>query len=365
VSLIGYVDVLTETRISGWAADASDLGRQVFVDVLVNAVLIATVRAGVFRDDLRHAGIGDGSKSFQFDPSPYLKPGRNDVELRHAGTDHPVERGRGWLIGAYRSGAAPVVQVEDTTVPVLAHVHVPKCAGTAFRVLLEGYFGPRHLRLYTDDLYFVYSDDALRNCLLRDPPPRAFSSHHVRTFPRWLGGREMLYLTFLRDPVQQLVSYMTHIRKHYAGITSQTLLEAVPPNAPRLTLREFARWLVTQDRDVPFRENHNVNFFGRHNAPPGANHLEAAKSALSAFFFVGISDRMEKSMGKLRALMQTAGLGFPPGPVPMVNTSGEFRDDLSWIDPTDEVGSLLLRSVEQDQQLYDWAVARLESASTS
>ena len=87
MSLIGYVDILTETCISGWAADATDFGRQVFVDVLVNALLVSTIRAGDFRDDLRQAGIGDGCKSFQFDPSPYLKPGRNAVEVRHAGTN--------------------------------------------------------------------------------------------------------------------------------------------------------------------------------------------------------------------------------------------------------------------------------------
>jgi hypothetical protein len=46
----------------------------------------------------------------------------------------------------------------------------------------------------------------------------------------------------------------------------------------------------------------------------------------------------------------------------MVNTSGEFRDDLSWIDPADEVGSMLLGSVTQDRQLYDWAMARLDQS---
>jgi hypothetical protein len=492
MSLIGCVDTLTETCVSGWAADASDFERQVFVDVLVNALLVATIRAGGFRNDLRQAGIGDGRKSFQFDPGPYLKPGRNDVEVRHAGTDLPVARGQARLIGICRAGStdgadafiaalqaryqfnpehhiceiAPgsgrlrkailelqlpfrkftsvessgagtmrlpekadlivspafpyaggvlknlvehntnrpgylAIELTDSddaaaeirraieecerdarvsfesglfvfaelgtgateraeSLPVLAHIHVPKCAGTAFRVLLERYFGARHMRLYTDDTYFVYGQDALRNCLLRDPPPRAFSSHHVRTFPRWLAGREMLYVTFLRDPVEQFVSYMTHIQKHYSGITSQTLRDAVPPDAPLLTLREFARWLLTQDRDIPFRENHNVNFFSRHSAPPGADRLEAAKVALSGFFFVGISDRMDESMDKLRALAQAAGLDFPPDPVPVENTSSEFRGDLSWIDPADEVGAMLLRSVGQDRQLYDWAAARLD-----
>src|ERR1035438_8761039 len=47
-------------------------------------------------------------------------------------------------------------------------------------------------------------------------------------------------------------------------------------------------WLLTQESDVPFRQNHNVNFFARHSSPTAANSLEAAKTALEGFLFVGI-----------------------------------------------------------------------------
>jgi len=181
----------------------------------------------------------------------------------------------------------------------------------------------------------------------------------VRVFPHWLAAREVLYVTFLREPVQQFLSYMTHMKKHYAGLTSKSLLEAVPPDAPQLSLRDFARWLLANKRDVPFRENHNVNFFARHSAPTAADRLEAAKAALEGFFFVGITERMEASVARLRSLARAAGLDFPPGPLPVENTSAEFRDDLSWIHPDDEVGSMLLQSVEKDRQLYEWAMARL------
>jgi len=519
MNLIGCVDTLIETCVSGWAADQSDLTRQVFVDVFVNSTLVATLRAGVFREDLRQAGIGDGCKAFRFDPSPYLRSGRNEVQVRHAGVDLLVGRGQGRLSGGhdrnpalaedhfvaalqayyefrpehriceigpgegrllrvilerqlpfrkytgvessaervaklrgrFKQQGVEFLQGDGATVclpekadlivttacahaggvlknlverntsrpgylaiefthgdepagairqtfqecgvpavmfdsipsgrdgerrlfafaeldgasraespPVLAHIHVPKCAGTSFRVLLERHFGPKHSRLYVDDTYFAYSQDAVRNCLLQDPEIRAFSSHHVRTFPRWLAGREMFYVTFLRDPVEQFVSYMTHIQKHFSGITSKSLLEAVPPDAPRLSLREFARWLLAQNRDIPFRENHNVNFFARHSSPAAPDRLEAAESALSGFFFVGITERMDESVRKLQALAQAAGLDFPPGPIPTENTSSEFRDDLGWINPADEVGFMLLRSVDLDRQLYDWAGARLD-----
>jgi len=73
---------------------------------------------------------------------------------------------------------------------------------------------------------------------------------------------------------------------------------------------------------------------------------------------VGIAERMEESMNKLRLLTQAAGLDFPAGPIPIENASSDYRDDLSWIHSGDEVGSLLLRSVEKDRQLYEWAAAR-------
>jgi hypothetical protein len=493
MGLIGCVDKLWDTCISGWASDEADHEKPVQVDVVVNSLPVATVPCVAFREDLLAAGIGNGCKGFFFDPTAHLKAGRNNLEVYFSGSGLVVPRGRGhWVrrregsitdleaafvaaleaywefrpeqhvcgigkgagelervfieagvpfrkftsaeapcgadgirlaekadlivswawstprpeavrdlrqlaqehmhkpgflaVGFNETAEAcgqlrqafPAVGLESIAppdglrrvfaftearaeaAPVLAHIHVPKCAGTSLRALLERYFGPRHLALYVNDTYFVYGGEALRSYLLQDPEIRGFSSHHVRMFPRWLAGREMLYVAFLRDPIEQFVSYMTHIRKHYAGITSPSLLDAVPPDAPQLTLREFARWLLTQDRDIPFRENHNVNFFARHSAPTAPNRLEAAKAALDSFFFVGITERMEESMVKLRGLARTAGLDFPPGPTPVENTSADYRDDLSWIDPDDEVGGLLLRSVEKDRQLYDWAAARLD-----
>jgi hypothetical protein len=500
MGLIGCVDLLSDTCICGWAADDAECDRPVQVEVIVNSIPVAIVSCESFREDLRVAGIGDGRKAFSFDPSGYLKPGRNNLEVRYSGTDLVMPRGRGhWVrrregriseceaaflaaLEAYhefrpedhvcgigegaegldrilseagipfrtftrlevprdpaevrlvgtadlviswawsgptpevawvlkqlvpehvntrlvlalgfietRDAAAQIRQMfgasgvrrvklesiadrifafaeaggaqtqEAEARPVLAHIHIPKCAGTSFRALLERYSGPRHLGLYINDTYYVYGDEALRSYLVQDPEIQGFSSHHVRRFPHWLGGREMLYVTFLREPIQQFVSYMTHIQKHYSSITSASLLAAAPPDAPRLTLREFAKWLLTQDRDIPFRENHNVNFFARHSAPAALDRLEAAKAALDRFFFVGITERMDESICKLRTLTQAAGLDFPEGAIPVENTSADYRDDLSWIRPGDEVGSLLLRSVEKDRQLYDWAAARLNA----
>jgi hypothetical protein len=74
---------------------------------------------------------------------------------------------------------------------------------------------------------------------------------------------------------------------------------------------------------------------------------------------------MDRSVSALRKLMKRATLEFPPGEVPVDNTSYDVRRDVSWIRPDDEVGSLLLKSVREDQQLYKWAEARLRQMQSS
>jgi hypothetical protein len=80
-----------------------------------------------------------------------------------------------------------------------------------------------------------------------------------------------------------------------------------------------------------------------------------------ASFFVVITEQMDLSVAILRRLMMRSKLDFPQGQVPFDNTSHEFRNDLSWIHPDDEVGRSLLNSVREDQRLYQWAVERLQA----
>jgi hypothetical protein len=250
--------------------------------------------------------------------------------------------------------------VYNESPPIIGHIHVPKCAGTSFRRLLEAHFGSRHLSLYVNDTYYVYSDEALADCFQQNSEVRAFSSHHVRQFPPQLGGRAVEYVTFLRNPIEQVISYITHVKKYYDSITSESLLQALPPDAPRLSSREFARWVLMQNRDIPFRENYTVNFFTRQALDRPVDRLTAAKAMLGNFLFIGIAERMDESMHRLQTLAQTMGLDFPMNSITIENSSNEYRDDLTWIHARDEVGSLLLQSVDKDMQLYDWAVRRFD-----
>src|SRR5271166_1497633 len=255
--------------------------------------------------------------------------------------------------------------------PVIAHIHVPKCGGTAFRKFLIQHYGAAHLALYVPDTYFVYPQGQIAE-YLRDKSVRGFSSHFVRTFPDRIVGRDIVYITFLRNPVDQFISYITHIKKHFATIPDKPLLSALPPDPTKMSVREIARWILTCDREVNFHENYTVNFFARYSMPGVTgpfrkdkayvkHRLSAASRILDRFFFVGIAEQMDLSVAILRTLMSKSKLDLPQGEVPIDNTSFEFRDDLSWIHHDDVVGRLLLNSVREDQMLYQRAMERLQS----
>jgi SAM-dependent methyltransferase len=99
MAFVGYVDVMKETQISGWAADDLHLDTPAYVDILVGSVRVASVRCCLYREDLRHAGLGDGRKAFFFDPSQYLAFGPNAVEVRFSESESVVPNGSRSLIG--------------------------------------------------------------------------------------------------------------------------------------------------------------------------------------------------------------------------------------------------------------------------
>jgi len=254
---------------------------------------------------------------------------------------------------------------------VIAHIHVPKCGGTSVRMMMAKYFGAGHLSLYDDDTLFIYSEAQLAD-YLRAPSVRAFSSHFVREFPPAVAGRRMLYITFLRDPIEQFISYLTYVRKHFSEIHDDHQLAMLPPDLPALSSRKIARWILTSPVDIHFRENYTTEFFARYvfrrryakldGARYHRSRLDLARSVLDRFFFVGITERLGESVSALQMRAQNANIDFPPGAVGRENVSADFRDDLSWIHPDDEVGAMLFDSVREDRQLYEWAAARFEAA---
>jgi SAM-dependent methyltransferase len=102
MGLVGYIDIMKETQISGWAADKKNLQKPVYVDIFVGSVRVASLRCCIYREDLQRAGLGDGRKTFFFDPTQYLALGPNEVEVRFSDSGAAIPNGSGRLVGTYR-----------------------------------------------------------------------------------------------------------------------------------------------------------------------------------------------------------------------------------------------------------------------
>ncbi len=62
--LAGSIDVVTHSRIAGWAFDAAQPDQAVRLQVMADDVVLCEIVAGAYRPDLAEAGIGDGCHSF-------------------------------------------------------------------------------------------------------------------------------------------------------------------------------------------------------------------------------------------------------------------------------------------------------------
>ena len=61
----GALNLVDRRRIAGWAQDTARPNIPVQLEVFVNGNFVAQVVADRFREDLRRAGVGDGSHGFE------------------------------------------------------------------------------------------------------------------------------------------------------------------------------------------------------------------------------------------------------------------------------------------------------------
>jgi hypothetical protein len=82
--LRGYIDLVSETCVAGWAQNIDHPEAPVCLDILVNGQLIGQTLANRYREDLARAGLGSGSHSFEFTlPAEYAGECRA-VEVRRS-----------------------------------------------------------------------------------------------------------------------------------------------------------------------------------------------------------------------------------------------------------------------------------------
>ncbi len=133
VSDSGHLDGFIDSCIAGWAYDGS--GSFCSVDIIIDGLLIGTVLADQFRQDLKEAGVGSGCCAFQFRiPEGYLTGGKQRLSVRLSGTGTELIGSPIDIVGAGAgAGGVPVALTSELLVnPAL------KNAGAPFGVMVAG-----------------------------------------------------------------------------------------------------------------------------------------------------------------------------------------------------------------------------------
>jgi hypothetical protein len=147
---------------------------------------------------------------------------------------------------------------------MLISVHVPKCAGTSFRRVLEG--------LYGNALWLTYESVITRDKARRDAVPAGTACIHghffADTFDDIFPDRTLI--AWLRDPVDRVASTYYHFLRspEMHDETCRALIEN------RLTLMEFA--------ELDWMRNGVTRYL--------------AEKPLGAFAFLGIAERFSDSL---------------------------------------------------------------------
>lgn len=105
-AIVGYIDKIEGTRISGWAWDRNQPDVAVDVEIRIGARTLATVRADRLRKDLARSGTGNGYHAFEAnlqDPVP-------DADRHLVGAVARVEGQPGSIALANRAGEPPTLE---------------------------------------------------------------------------------------------------------------------------------------------------------------------------------------------------------------------------------------------------------------
>ncbi len=229
---------------------------------------------------------------------------------------------------ASSTGRARLPQPRPTGngLPELISVHIPKTAGTSFRLFLERLYGPQFRPMYSEeetdpDLAAVFEFSPETRCLHGHIQATAFA----RQFPN------ALRITWLREPVQRIVSSYHQYLRH-------------PESECRCSVSQRMRregWSLLEFAGTPEIRNQQTWYL---DALPW-----------DQFLFIGITERYEESLRLLCHLLGVA----PPQSIAAVNTN-PAKDVAQRYVLTDGQRKQMEFLYAEDLEFYRYATSRLD-----
>lgn len=217
----------------------------------------------------------------------------------------------------------------------LLFCHIPKCAGTSFRGVVESEYWPRQrLFLYKNELnlpQFLERFKAIRETVQIVYGHFSFGIHQLLDVPP-------CYATIVRDPVSRVVSLYHHIARDPASPFFARVNAGLP-------LKEFVASRFSEQTN-----NHMTRILVGLPVEPGVvvhdtALLEQAKENIERYFCViGTTEAIDDVV---RALAQR--LGWRDRAVPALNAMPDLRTEID-----KETRDIIVEHNRLDLALYEW-----------
>ena len=177
-----------------------------------------------------------------------------------------------------------IFQVHGSCSKLIAFVHIEKTGGTTVKFILRNSLGLRHCDVVTQNPNGVFSDQELRFAKRVFFNLQSISGHSLRHPTAHLSG-DIQFFTFLRDPVERVVSKYQEAR--------QTRWWR------RKRYRREGYKKPSFDEFIHKKNNSNVQT----KRIAGVVDLDKAKEEIdNNYFFVGLTERFQESIKALQKL---------------------------------------------------------------
>lgn len=330
-NITGFIDKILPKRVSGWVVQEGQT-RPVPVELWINGEKVKAQRARFDRLDIMKVGVHETGKcGFKFPKLPPLK--RSDQIVVKAGGEKVVlpltKQARA------QSEKLPKRQEKRNLIPTekgYYFIHIPKTAGTSFRVMLYELFAPSEIVPNVFDLEKNGGGYPEMNALLLQKQPnelkmmRLLAGHYPYQPMRYF-EHQPKSMVFLRDPLGRAASNLFHLKRRHTSFFNSTF-EEIFEQSPRQISNMQVRYLAGRLQKKQMRPND----------------LEIAKKRLKNIDFIGMTEEFETSIDYLEA---TFGWKFRERLQRNVNNSLKL-DDLNpdLIEKIKEANKL-------DQELYN------------